>query len=112
MATFRGKEIKVIYSEGAEQQYRVITDETLSRSIQRSELLLKQDPFYGIQIKKSLIPQKYKAEYSTTNLWKVDLSDFWRLLYTITSTEYEIIIFVLEIIDHKTYDNIFGYRGQ
>lgn len=109
MTTFHGKEIKIIYSEAAEQQYQTITDETQRRSIQRSESSLKQDPFYGIQIKKSLIPQRYRSRYEITNLWKVDLSDYWRLLYTITSTESEIIIFVLEIVDHKTYDKIFGY---
>ena len=36
--------------------------------------------------------------------------DYWRLIYTIQSNEVEIIDFVLNIVDHKTYDTIFGYK--
>jgi len=35
------------------------------------------------------------------------------MLYTlINNEEIEIIAFVLDIIDHPTYDAKFGYRGQ
>ncbi len=59
-----------------------------------------------------MIPQYYVNKYGVTNLWRINLSDFWRLIYTIQSNEVEIIDFVLNIVDHKKYDKIFGYKGK
>ena len=44
----------------------------------------------------------------------MELSNYWRMLYTLTSDEdeIEIIAFVLDIIDHKGYDRKFGYRKR
>jgi len=44
----------------------------------------------------------------------VELPDFWRMLYTLTPGENrnEIVAFILDIIDHKTYNNKFGYRNK
>lgn len=51
-------------------------------------------------------------KYGVTNLFRIELSNFWRMLYTLTNDEMEIeiIAFVLDIIDHKEYDKKFGYR--
>ncbi|MFH1424618.1 MAG: hypothetical protein ABIG20_02945 [archaeon] len=82
------------------------TDESsLLRSINQKVELIKQNPFYGNSIKKSQIPTKYNA----TNLWRVELSNFWRMLYTIKGDQIEIICFVLDLINHKFYDRVFGY---
>ena len=41
------------------------------------------------------------------------LPAFWRMIYTLTNNgDVEIIAFVLDIIDHPTYDDKFGYRGK
>jgi len=71
-------------------------------------VLLKQNPQYGIQMKKNLIPKKFPV----TNLWKVDLTDYWRMIYTIKGSELDIICFVLEILDHKKYSKLFGYKKK
>ncbi len=49
-----------------------------------------------------------------TNLFWVELSNFWRMLCTLTDgeSEIEIIAFVLDIIDHVTYDKKFGYKKK
>lgn len=44
------------------------------------------------------------------NLWKLNVSSDWRMIYTVVGTEIEVIAFVLDIIDHKQYDRIFGYH--
>ncbi|MDG6218827.1 MAG: hypothetical protein QCI00_05255 [Candidatus Thermoplasmatota archaeon] len=61
-----------------------------------------------------LIPQEYKDKYGITNLFRVELPDYWRRLYTLTDGEskIEIIAFVLDIIDHELYDKKFSYKGQ
>lgn len=65
-------------------------------------------------VAKSLTPKEYVLRYGITNLFRVELPNFWRMLYTLTNdeTEIEIIAFVLDVIDHKAYDRKFGYRKK
>lgn len=85
------------------------TPETqLFKSIKTKIEFIKQNPFYGDNIKKELIPKKYNV----LNLWRIELTNYWRMLYTIRGDEIEIICFILEIIDHDDYDKIFGYRKK
>lgn len=80
----------------------------LLRSIRQKIELIKANPFYGDNIKKEQIPK----EYAFSNLWRVELSQFWRMLYTIKGDQVEIICFILEIINHPTYDKKFGYQKK
>jgi len=48
--------------------------------------------------------------HDVKNLWRVELSNYWRLIYTVSGNELEIIDFILDIIDHKRYNKIFGYK--
>jgi hypothetical protein len=54
----------------------------------------------------------YPKKYAVQNLWRVELTDYWRMLYTIKGDHVEIVCFVLEIIDHQTYDKRFGYSKK
>ena len=124
---FKGRVIKVVLSEEATGEYnelnRIVGEElwrgvtssvhqSILRSIERVKGWLKDNPFAGEQVQKNLIPQEYIDKYSVTNLWRIDLSDYWRLIYTIQSNEIEIIDFVLNIVDHKKYDKIFEYKKK
>lgn len=94
--------------------------QTLLGSIDSKIALLKANYDYGIQIPRKLIPRKYLLEYGVTNLWKVNLAGYWRLIYTLKQpqreqTELEVIdiwLDVLDIFDHKAYDRVFGYRKR
>lgn len=94
--------------------------QTLLKSIDSKIALLKANYDYGTQIPRKLIPRKYLLEYEVTNLWKVDLAGYWRMVYTLNQPqraegEIEIITIwldVLDIIDHPAYDKIFGYRKK
>ena len=94
--------------------------QTLLKSIDSKIELLKANYDYGIQIPKKQIPRKYRIEYEVTNLWKVDLSGYWRMIYTLKQpqreqTEVEIITIwldVLDLLDHPKYDKIFGYKKK
>lgn len=44
--------------------------------------LIKRDFQYGQPIAKNLIPSEYKTKYGITNLFRVELPLFWRMLYT------------------------------
>lgn len=123
--TFKGKEVKVILSEEATEEYnelnRIVGEElqrgvtssvhqSIFRSIERVKEWLKENPFVGDQVKKGMIPDYYFQKYGITNLWRIELSNYWRLIYTIQSNEVEVIDFVLNIMDHKDYNKKFGYK--
>ena len=127
MNIFKNKNIKIILSKNASEEIFRLKDiigkeiikgihssehQTLLRSIERVFELLKQNPFAGDQIPKRLIPKIYIEIYNINNLWRVELSNFWRMTYTVRTNELEIINFVLEIVDHKRYDKIFGYEKK
>ncbi|MBI2655329.1 hypothetical protein HYX06_02800 [Candidatus Woesearchaeota archaeon] len=84
----------------------------LLRSIRQKIDFVKANPFYGDNISKALIPKEYIVRYDAKNLWRVELTNYWKMLYTIKGDQVEIICFVLDIIDHKGYDKKFGYRKR
>jgi len=42
---------------------------------------LKSSPEAGKHIPKRQIPKEYIAKYGVTNLWKLNLDPYWRLIY-------------------------------
>ena len=51
----------------------------------------------------------YQRKYGIENLWKLNVSQDWRMPYTVVSDGIEIVCFVLDLMDHKRYDKVFGY---
>ena len=70
---------------------------------------LKKEPLCGTNVQKRLWPKEYIKQYGITNLWKYDLPNGWRLIYTIKSDEVSIVSVILEWFDHKGYDKRFHY---
>jgi len=71
---------------------------------------LQEDAFCGIQIPKNLIPKEYAQRYGPiTNLWKYNLPDAWRLIYTVKNNNVSVLSVLLEWMDHKNYERRFGY---
>jgi len=71
---------------------------------------LKINPTVGIKIPKYLWPKSYVKKYDIDNLWKYDLPNGWRLIYTIKADEITILSVILEWFDHKVYEKRFGYK--
>jgi len=63
----------------------------------------------GQKIVKRQWPKYYVRKYGVTNLWRVRLDNYWRLIYTIVGDHVEIVVVVLELMGHKDYDKRFGY---
>lgn len=72
---------------------------------------LAEDVEAGRKIKRRLWPVEYVRKYGVTNLWKLNLDSYWRMIYTIRGSSAEIISFVIDVLDHKEYERKFGYRG-
>ncbi|MGM5481771.1 MAG: hypothetical protein ACQESE_05180 [Nanobdellota archaeon] len=77
--------------------------------IKRAIADLKDDPACGVKIPKKLWPQSYVKKYGVTNLWKYDLPNAWRLIYTIQSDEITIMNIILDWFSHKKYERKFNY---
>ena len=116
------KPVRVILSPEAEEVYMHLNEEAAHSKVERSILtaidkkkdLITANPHYGEPISKKRIPRGYVVKYGITNLFRVELPNYWRMLYTLTNndTQVEIIAFVLDIMDHPAYDKKFGYRKR
>ena len=114
------KKVRVIFSPEAKEVYKHLNkvspnskiDRTILNAINKKVELIKMNIHYGEPIAKRLIPEEYKIKYGATNLFRVELPSFWRMLYTLTDGEsqIEIIAFVLDVLNHKEYNKKFGYK--
>ena len=84
-------------------------DRQLLESIKRSLDLLKTNPFVGNSMPHNLWPKEFSE---LPNLFRMELAQFWRLLYYVIGDEVKVISVVFEISDHEHYDKIFGYKGK
>ena len=88
----------------------VFEEKRLAEFVQRAIGDLRENPFCGTKIPRALWPKEYVREYGVTNLWKYDLPNGWRLIYTIVGTELEIVSIILEWFSHKEYEKKFKYN--
>jgi len=117
------KQVRVVLLDEAESEFKKLNEtvgEQVKRGVENSEEIqllksikqktefIKANPFYGDSIKKNLIPK----EYNVQNLWRVELTHFWRMLYTIKGDQIEIICFIIDIMDHDRYNKKFGYKNK
>lgn len=84
-------------------------DKQLYTFIDRAIRDMKNNPACGTKIPKRLWPSAYIKEYNLTNLWKYDLPNGWRLIYTIKENEVTIFNIILEWFNHKEYERKFKY---
>ena len=115
------KEVQVVLSPEAEEVYKHLNEEAekskqsrmILKAIENKKNLIKANVHYGDPIAKNLIPEEYKKKYGTTNLFRVELPAYWKMLYTLTNNDkIEIVAFVLDILDHPDYNKKFGYRKK
>ncbi|MEK6934861.1 MAG: hypothetical protein AABW46_03210 [Nanoarchaeota archaeon] len=116
------KNIRIVLSPEAKEIFEYLNREAetskaekmILKAVKQKSEIIKQNPHYGDPIAKKLIPNEYKEKYGITNLFRIELPNYWRMLYTLTEGEtiIEIIAFVLDIIDHKTYNKKFGYKNK
>jgi hypothetical protein len=110
--------IRVILSPNAVEVYNYLKnsnnkqDTSLFNAINDKVEILKINVHYGDAISKKLIPKKYIANYGISNLFRIELPQFWRMLYTITNDGAGVMVVILDILDHKKYNKKFGYKNR
>jgi len=71
---------------------------------------LENNAFCGIQVPKKLISREYEKKFGKIdNLWKYNLPNAWRLIYTVKTNEIVVLSIVLEWMNHKEYERKFYY---
>ncbi|PIN87092.1 hypothetical protein COV19_01185 [Candidatus Woesearchaeota archaeon CG10_big_fil_rev_8_21_14_0_10_44_13] len=112
---FFGKEVRILLKDKAKESYLELKKrkdgeaKSILNSIERIKTILKDNPQYGDPIPKRLIPKEF-IKQGIQNLYRVELSNYWRMIYTIEGNKIEIFLFVLNIVDHKEYNKLFGYN--
>ena len=101
----------VFADEKLEKEFNKLSDDSdVKKWINRAIQDLKQNAFCGIPIPRRLIPKIYIQKFEITNLWKYDLPDGWRIIYSITTiNKVEIISLILEWFNHNNYKKRFKY---
>src|SRR3989344_8806354 len=100
------KKLNELVGEQVKQGKETSEEMQLLKSIKQKTEFVKANLFYGDNIPKKLIPKGY----GVTNLWRVELTGYWRMLYTIKGDQIEDICFILDILNHDDYNKKFGYR--
>jgi hypothetical protein len=86
------------------------SDSELAKQLLKAKEDIQENAFCGIQLSKDKIPEKWIQKYKINNLWKYNLPNAWRLLYSVTTpTKIEIISVFLDWMNHKEYERLFGY---
>lgn len=107
--TFVNNRLKKAFEELKEGKFE---DKEVYQFIQRAKEDLKEDPTCGTRIPNKLIPKSYVQKYAISNLWKYNLPNAWRLIYTTEADEVMLLAIILEWMDHKNYERRFGYKKK
>jgi len=70
---------------------------------------LEENAFSGIQIPKRLIPKDFVKKYDVRNLWKYNLPEGWRLIYSIKTEETGTASLIICWLNHKEYEKRLNY---
>ena len=71
---------------------------------------IEENAFCGMQIPKKLVPKEYERRFGRlSNLWKYNLPNAWRLMYTVKDGDAVVLSIILEWAGHKDYERRFNY---
>ncbi len=81
------KPVGVVLLPEAEEAYRQLNsmasdskeERSILNSINKKVELIRAKPHYGNPIARNMIPKEYIAKYGVTNLFRVEVSNFWRM---------------------------------
>ena len=81
------EELNKIVGEEKTKGITTSPNQVLFNSIKQKIEFIRENPEYGIHIPKNLIPRDYINNYDVNNLWKVNITGAWRIIYTIKGSE-------------------------
>ena len=106
------KKSKVVFAnEKLEKAFNDLKEsDPLKGFIRRAIKDIEENAFCGIRLPSKLNPKDYVKKYKINNVWKYNLPNGWRLLYSITTpNNIEILSAILNWFDHKNYERKLKY---
>ena len=104
------KQCKVQFAnEKVKEAFEKLDDPNLKKFIERAFCDIEANPFCGIQVPKKQIPKEYIKKFEIHNVWKYNLPNSWRLIYSVIGGNTIILTIILEWMDHKEYERRFRY---
>lgn len=110
------KIVRIIFIHNAKKIYENLKEvgknSQLLNSINRNTDNIKDNPVYGQPISKNKVPKEYNKDYGITTIFWVKLSQGWRMIYSLKGEEEsnKILCIIIDILDHKSYSEKFGYK--
>jgi hypothetical protein len=104
----------VFFSKELDRHYKGLGKNLKQRRwINDMAQVLSKNPFAGNLIRKKQIPQYYRTKYQVQTLFRYRLPEGHRSTYTfVTEGKDAPFILIFDIMNHKKYDNRFGYKGS
>jgi len=100
----------IFAEEKTEEAFNSLSEnDPLKKAIKRAIENMKQNAFCGEKIKRELIPKEYIKKYNINNLFWYQLPNAWRLVYSVTADNVELIAIIIEYFNHKNYERKFNY---
>jgi Txe/YoeB family toxin of Txe-Axe toxin-antitoxin module len=84
-------------------------DKEIHSNLEKAIFKIQENPFCGIRVPSKLWPKEYITRYDIKILYKYDLPNGWRLIYTIRGQNIEVISIIIEWFSHKVYERKFKY---
>jgi hypothetical protein len=85
-------------------------EDPIKKALIRAIQNIREDFQAGEYIPKNKVPESYLRKYGINNVRVYDLPFAWRLIYTVTgSSEIGIISVLLDWMNHKDYEKLFGF---
>lgn len=89
------KKVRIILSPEAEEVYKYLSEQAATSKIERGILralnnkieMIKINIHFGNPISRDKIPEEYHKKYGITNLFRIELPNYWRMLYSLTDNE-------------------------
>lgn len=103
---FANEKVKKAFEELDSGKYE---EKQLKQFLERAIEDICKNAFCGVRIPKRLIPEEYVKKFGIHNVWKYNLPNAWRLIYSVESNQVCVISIILEWMDHKEYERRFNY---
>ena len=103
---------KVVFvDESLEESFDSLREsDPIKKGIVKAIKELGENCYAGRNVKKRLIPRELINKYGINNLWIYNLPSAWRLFYSLADDgEVDLIAAVLDWMDHKDYERLFGF---
>lgn len=103
------KTIEVVGHRDFRKIYDELSDNSLKKRIAVIINEMKSDVNNGDYIKRKPYPSKYQ-HHLIANLFVYDIGNTYRLIYTVRTEKDKKTYQYMDLLTHKEYDVVFGYR--